>query len=45
MDLVETEGKWLVVIQFLWGGVCLCLVYTGSTGDSWEGRTDASEVK
>ena len=44
MDLVETEGKWLIVIQFLWRGVCLCLVYTGSTGDSWEGRTDASEV-
>ena len=20
MDLVETEGKWLIVIQFLWGG-------------------------
>ena len=30
MDLVETEGKFLVVIQFLWG-LWLCLVYTGST--------------
>ena len=44
MDLVETEGKCLVVIQFLWG-LWLCLVYTGSTGDIWEGHTDASEVR
>lgn len=41
MELAETKGKCLVVAQFLWG-VWICLGYTGSPGDSWEGLIDAS---